>query len=193
MVFGFDQLWEYFTQFGKVVRVRVARNVKTGNHKGWAYVGFEDKDVAEIAAETMNGYLMFEKRLSCHVMAPEKIPKSMKSGPRYVAPPHMRGRAKRDALKRNKDKTKEQERKSEARRKAAQKRKLDKLKNLGIEYELDSISTSSKADTSEMKKVEKSEDQAQSPKPPLRKAKNSKPHATKVKGTKVKKMKITRK
>ncbi|VDM57701.1 unnamed protein product, partial [Angiostrongylus costaricensis] len=63
----FQQLWEYFTQFGKVVRVRVSRSLKTGNFKGWAYVGFADKEVAEIAAETMNGYLMFEKRLSCRV------------------------------------------------------------------------------------------------------------------------------
>ncbi|VDO68370.1 unnamed protein product [Haemonchus placei] len=107
---------------------------KTGNFKGWAYVGFDNKDVAEIAAETMNGYLMFEKRLTCHVMAPDKIPKSMKSGPRYVAPPHMRGRAKKDALKRNKDKTKDQEEKT--------KRNLKKLKNLGIDYGLEAMSTS---------------------------------------------------
>uniref|UniRef100_A0A0K0DG19 RRM domain-containing protein n=1 Tax=Angiostrongylus cantonensis TaxID=6313 RepID=A0A0K0DG19_ANGCA len=115
--------------------------LKTGNFKGWAFVGFADKEVAEIAAETMNGYLMFEKRLSCHVrsnfhliascltfmydcpvftnvrkdiflqlivfqlMDPNKVPKSMKSGPRYVAPPHMRGRAKRDAFRRNKCKS----------------------------------------------------------------------------------------
>ncbi|VDL66706.1 unnamed protein product [Nippostrongylus brasiliensis] len=103
------QLWEYFTQFGKVVRVRVARSLKTGNHKGWAYIGFDDKDVAEIAAETMNGYLMFEKRLGCKVMDPKNIPKCMKSGPRYLAPPHMRGRAKKEAVKRNKVKTDEQE------------------------------------------------------------------------------------
>ncbi|KAE9417046.1 hypothetical protein Angca_003161, partial [Angiostrongylus cantonensis] len=101
--YGFfeKQLWEYFTQFGKVVRVRVSRSLKTGNFKGWAFVGFADKEVAEIAAETMNGYLMFEKRLSCHLMDPNKVPKSMKSGPRYIAPPHMRGRAKRDAFRRN--------------------------------------------------------------------------------------------
>ncbi|KIH50795.1 hypothetical protein ANCDUO_19123, partial [Ancylostoma duodenale] len=106
------QLWEYFTQFGKVVRVRVARSLKTGNHKGWAYVGFEDKEVAEIAAETMDGYLMFEKRLSCHLMDPKKVPRSMKSGPRYLAPPHMKGRAKKEALRRNKTKTADQEEKS---------------------------------------------------------------------------------
>ncbi|VDN28871.1 unnamed protein product [Cylicostephanus goldi] len=103
------QLWEYFTQFGKVIRVRVARSVKTGNHKGWAYVGFEDKEVAEIAAETMDGYLMFEKRLSCHVMDPKDVPRSMKSGPRYLAPPHLRGKAKKEALLRNTAKPSEQE------------------------------------------------------------------------------------
>ncbi|PAV72158.1 hypothetical protein WR25_00008 isoform B [Diploscapter pachys] len=67
--YGFfeKQLLKYFLQFGQVIRVRVSRNKKTGNHRGWAYVGFDDKTVAEIAAETMDGYLMFNKRLSCRV------------------------------------------------------------------------------------------------------------------------------
>ncbi|ETN68178.1 hypothetical protein RB195_009614 [Necator americanus] len=136
------QLWEYFTQFGKVIRVRVARSLKTGNHKGWAYVGFADKEVAEIAAESMDGYLMFEKRLSCHVMDPKKVPKSMKRGPRYLAPPHMKGRAKKEALKRNRKKTSEEEEKSKKRREAAQRKRYNKLKVLGIDYEFGSMSSS---------------------------------------------------
>ncbi|KAJ1365523.1 hypothetical protein KIN20_025883 [Parelaphostrongylus tenuis] len=133
------QLWEYFTQFGRVKRVRVARSLKTGNFKGWAYVGFANKEVAEIAAETMNGYLMFEKRLSCHLMDPSKVPKSMKSGPRYVAPPHMRGRAKKEALRRNKNKDVVKEEKAKGRREAAFKSRLDKLKALGIDYDCDTL------------------------------------------------------
>ncbi|CAJ0597874.1 unnamed protein product [Cylicocyclus nassatus] len=136
------QLWEYFTQFGKVIRVRVARSVKTGNHKGWAYVGFEDKEVAEIAAETMDGYLMFEKRLSCHVMDPKDVPRSMKSGSRYLAPPHLRGKAKKEALLRNTAKPQEQEEKSKSRREASQKKQSNKLKRLGIVYDFGAVPSS---------------------------------------------------
>lgn len=38
---------------------------QTGNHKGWAFVLFTDSEVAQLAAEAMDGYLMFEKRLEC--------------------------------------------------------------------------------------------------------------------------------
>lgn len=38
---------------------------QTGNHKGWAFVLFTDYEVAQLAAEAMDGYLMFEKRLEC--------------------------------------------------------------------------------------------------------------------------------
>ncbi|KJH41712.1 hypothetical protein DICVIV_12306 [Dictyocaulus viviparus] len=139
--YGFfeKQLWEYFTQFGKVVRVRVARSVKTGNFKGWAYVGFADKDVAEIAVETMNGYLMFEKRLSCRLMDPKDIPKSMKSGPRLVPPPRMLERAKKHALLQNKTKTSMMENKAKVRRKTAYKRRLNKLRALDIDYDCDTV------------------------------------------------------
>ncbi|VDM48364.1 unnamed protein product [Toxocara canis] len=91
--YGFfeQELLKYFRQFGRVRRVRVARSPKasflhcitfialsvkfrhlllvptfsTGNFKGWAFVSFTDVDVAQVAAETMHGYLMFEKRLIC--------------------------------------------------------------------------------------------------------------------------------
>lgn len=41
--------------------------LQTGNHKGWAYVAFDDPDVAQIAAEAMDGYLMFNQRITCKV------------------------------------------------------------------------------------------------------------------------------
>ena len=38
---------------------------QTGNSKGFGYVQFLEEEVAKIAAETMNNYLMFEKILKC--------------------------------------------------------------------------------------------------------------------------------
>ena len=68
-----EEIKGYFAQFGKVMRVRVARSKKTGNYRGYGFIEFADKDVAQIAAETMNNYLMFNKILKCHVIPKEKI------------------------------------------------------------------------------------------------------------------------
>uniref|UniRef100_A0A914V4U1 RRM domain-containing protein n=2 Tax=Plectus sambesii TaxID=2011161 RepID=A0A914V4U1_9BILA len=74
-------MYDYFTQFGTVRRVRVARSKKTGNFKGYAFVLFTDVDVAQIAAEAMDGYLMFEKRMTCKRLMNDQIPNCLKHGP----------------------------------------------------------------------------------------------------------------
>uniref|UniRef100_A0A8R1I1L9 RRM domain-containing protein n=1 Tax=Caenorhabditis japonica TaxID=281687 RepID=A0A8R1I1L9_CAEJA len=134
--FGFfeKELLGYFRQFGNVLRIRVARSRKTGNHKGWAYVGFDDKSVAEIAAESMNGYLMFEQRLGCKVMKPALIPKSMLKGPLLVVRPSYKGLAKKDAISRNNTSGKND--KANAKNRVISLNKsLKKLKNMGVDYD----------------------------------------------------------
>lgn len=60
-----DQLRQYFSQFGTVSKVRLARSKKTGGYKGYGYVQFTNQDVAKIAADAMNNYLMFDRLLKC--------------------------------------------------------------------------------------------------------------------------------
>ncbi|XP_054722281.1 MKI67 FHA domain-interacting nucleolar phosphoprotein-like [Uloborus diversus] len=67
------EMRKYFSQFGKVLRLRVARSRKTGGAKGFAYIEFECSEVAKIVAETMNNYLFFEKLLKCEYVPPEKL------------------------------------------------------------------------------------------------------------------------
>ncbi|KAK2906387.1 MKI67 FHA domain-interacting nucleolar phosphoprotein [Channa argus] len=67
------ELKSYFEQFGKVLRLRLSRSKKTGGSKGYAFVEFECDEVAKIVAETMNNYLMGERLIKCHVMAPENV------------------------------------------------------------------------------------------------------------------------
>ena len=59
---------KFFTQFGEVTRMRVSRSPKTARSRGYAFVEFVDKEVAKIAADTMNGYIMFGKQVECHVV-----------------------------------------------------------------------------------------------------------------------------
>ncbi|ODM95473.1 MKI67 FHA domain-interacting nucleolar phosphoprotein [Orchesella cincta] len=63
------EIKSYFTQFGKVLRVRVGRSQKTGKSRGYAFVEFEFEEVAKIAAEAMNNYLMFERLIKCEVLS----------------------------------------------------------------------------------------------------------------------------
>lgn len=57
------EMREFFAQFGIVTRVKLCRSPKTGRSKGYGYVEFLHTEVAKIAAETMNNYLMFKRRL----------------------------------------------------------------------------------------------------------------------------------
>ena len=67
------ELFSYFSQFGVVTRLKLIRSKKTGGSRGYAYVEFEDADVADVAAETMNGYLMFRSLIKCRVIDREKV------------------------------------------------------------------------------------------------------------------------
>lgn len=66
------QMRKFFSQFGKVTRLRISRSKKTAKSKGYAFVEFEEESVAKIVAETMQGYLLFDKTLVCHQLPREK-------------------------------------------------------------------------------------------------------------------------
>jgi len=66
------QMRKFFSQFGKVLRLRISRSKRTAKSKGYAFVEFEEESVAKIVAETMQGYLLFEKTLVCHLLPKEK-------------------------------------------------------------------------------------------------------------------------
>ncbi|KAG7187570.1 hypothetical protein KM043_016640 [Ampulex compressa] len=67
-----EEMKEYFEQFGKVWNVRVARSKNTGCSRGYGYVKFQHPDVARVAAETMNNYLMCGRLLKAAYIPPEK-------------------------------------------------------------------------------------------------------------------------
>lgn len=71
---------EIFSQFGQVKRVRLVRN-KKGHHTGVAFVEFTSADVAKIAAQTMDNYLLAENRLRCRlIVKQEDLPNSIRGG-----------------------------------------------------------------------------------------------------------------
>lgn len=63
---------DYFKQFGTVTRVRLVRSRNSGRSCGYGYVEFEAPEVAKIAAETMNNYLMCDRLLKATYIPVEK-------------------------------------------------------------------------------------------------------------------------
>ncbi|KAG1306989.1 hypothetical protein G6F64_007160 [Rhizopus arrhizus] len=63
----------YFEQFGKVTRLRLSRNRKTGASRHFGFIEFKEAEVAEIVAETMHNYLLFGHLLQCKVIPSESV------------------------------------------------------------------------------------------------------------------------
>jgi hypothetical protein len=133
--FGFfeKQLESFFTQFGDINRLRLSRSKKTTNSRGYAFIEFKDKDVADIVADTMNNYPMYGRVLRAEVMKPEKVHPEMfkNAGRRMKRVP----RAKLNAIRHNKARTDEEVVKVQANLKASDSKKRSQLAALGIEYD----------------------------------------------------------
>ncbi|KAK4214461.1 hypothetical protein QBC37DRAFT_421191 [Rhypophila decipiens] len=67
------QIRAYFSQFGPITNIRVARNKKTGASRHFAFIEFEEHETADIAARTMDKYLLFGHLLICKLVKPENV------------------------------------------------------------------------------------------------------------------------
>jgi nucleolar protein 15 len=85
-----QQMKAYFSQFGEVTKLRLARNKKTGQSKHFAFVEFASAEVADIVAQTMDKYLLFGHILQCKVIPPSSVHPELFKGAnkRFKAIPH---------------------------------------------------------------------------------------------------------
>ena len=51
-----------------MTKLRVSRSVKTARSRGYAFLEFAERKVAEIAAKAMDKYLIFGRQLDVHIM-----------------------------------------------------------------------------------------------------------------------------
>jgi len=86
--YGFfePQMKQFFSQFGRVIKINHFRNPKTGKLRPMAFVQFEDPSVARIVADTMDGYIMFSRTLKCYVL--ENAKASLFTKIKYRKPGH---------------------------------------------------------------------------------------------------------
>lgn len=68
-----EQLRGFFSQFGSITRLRLGRSKKTLNSRGYAFIEFRYPEVAEIAAESINNYLMFKRIIKAKYIPPSEI------------------------------------------------------------------------------------------------------------------------
>jgi nucleolar protein 15 len=124
------QMQEYFSQFGTVTRLRLSRNRRTGKSKHYGWVEFASHDVAEIVAETMDGYLIHPHRLVCKVV---EVDERVWNGANrvYKKIPWVRINREKVEAKRSKDGWESLVKRDEER----SRKRAEKIKALGIDYE----------------------------------------------------------
>ena len=74
----------FFSQFGKVLRVRLCRSKKNSHSKGFGYVEFELEQVAKIAAEAANSYFIAGRAIKAELLPKEKVPENIFSKKRMA-------------------------------------------------------------------------------------------------------------
>lgn len=113
------ELSKYFSQFGDLKEVRLARNKKTGNSRHYGFIEFSNKDDAKIAQETMNNYLLMGHLLQVRLMEKgSKIEKLYKYKKRSF----------------NENKIKKNKKEIEEASQIRHKERMDKLKESGIDF-----------------------------------------------------------
>ena len=125
-----SQMHSYFSQFGTITRLRLSRNRRTGKSKHFGWVEFASKDVAEIVADTMDGYLIHPHRMVCKVV---EVDDKVWKGANKVFKKIPWKRINRDKLeaKRTKEDWESLAKKEEERNRNREERIME----LGIEYE----------------------------------------------------------
>jgi nucleolar protein 15 len=133
--YGFfeKEMWKYFSQFGRVQRLKLFRSTKTGNSKGFAFVQFAHESVAKIVTETMNNYLMFDKLLKCKFIPESEILPAMFKNWRQVMIPKLGETVHK--RKANSEKDEYHDARSRSRLYSKLIKRNEKMQQLGINYQ----------------------------------------------------------
>lgn len=139
------QILTFFSQFGKVQNVKLSRSKRTGTPRGYAFIEFQELEVAAIVADTMNGYfLKGERRLVCHILPKEKVhPKLFQGAKRNLQLSQSDVTTKerigywydKEREKVNKDRSMEGIQKITKRLLSRERKKRKQLERMGIEYD----------------------------------------------------------
>lgn len=130
-----EEMNEYFKQFGRVTNVRVCRSRKTGKSKGYGFVQFRHPEVAKVAAETMDNYLMFNRRVICKYIPPEKQARILFKRPTWSTDYFPLKISRKLHIKKRNENVPDEKLPTKAKKVVNKiKKKMNKLKQLGITH-----------------------------------------------------------
>lgn len=137
------QMIKFFEQFGRVKQVKLFRSKKSKASRGYAFIEFHESDVAATVADTMNGYYLHERQLVSHVIPIEKHHTGMFAPPKGTKKKGEKEDVVEELENDDDDENEIDKDKKIDHEKAAktfirnQKKKQKKLKELGIEFDLE--------------------------------------------------------
>ncbi|KAL3153357.1 hypothetical protein ABBQ38_011698 [Trebouxia sp. C0009 RCD-2024] len=134
-----EQLKGFFDQFGLVTRLRVSRNKKTGKAKHYAFVEFQSPEVATIAADAMDNYMMFKQKLRVNVVKSADIHPLLFKGANKKF--HAIPRQKLSREQHNRERTAEEDMLRVKKAIAKDKKRQHRIKAAGIDYEYEPLQT----------------------------------------------------
>jgi len=133
-----EAMQRYFGQFGKVMDIKVVRSRKSAKPLGLAYVKFQYRGVARLVAQSMNGYLMFNKIMRCKYIKSAKVSEIMMFGNKFTkaesCPAVLKHRFTVDEYNRNRTADEDLKRQSRLAEKMQKKERM--LKNMGLNINL---------------------------------------------------------
>ena len=129
----------FFNQFGLVTRLRVSRNKKTGKAKHYAFVEFQSPEVATIAAEAMDNYMMFKQKLKVNVVKSADIHPLLFKGANKKF--HAIPRQKLSREQHNRERTAEEDTLRVKKAIAKDKKRQQRIKAAGIDYKYEPLQT----------------------------------------------------
>lgn len=130
----------FFDQFGLVTKLRVSRNKKTGKAKHYAFVEFQSPEVAAIAAEAMDNYMMFKQKLRVKVVKSADVhPQLFKGANRKF---RKIPRQKLNSEIHNRERTADESALRVKRHIAKDKKTKQRIKAAGIDYEYEPLEES---------------------------------------------------
>lgn len=136
---GFEEkeLRKYFEQFGEITRLRLSRNKKTGKSKHYAFLEFKEAEVAKVAAETMDNYLLMGHLLSVSVLDSDKVHEKLFVGAniKFKVVPY----GKLNQLKHDKKKSKAEWEKLSKNHANSIKSKQESLAAMGIDFDINNL------------------------------------------------------
>jgi len=148
------QMQAYFSQFGPITNIRLARNKKTGKSKHFAFIEFASASVADIVAKTMDKYLLFGHLLQARRVPAEQVQENLWKGGKGVKGGKARPRNRIEGSKLRKGTDREGWEKRVEKEEKRRGEKADKLKEMGYEFEMPSVKAVNAVPVKALKDVE---------------------------------------